>query len=65
LRPDGHDHELLEVNGVIGVGAAIQDIHHGHGKRVCGAVAGVAGEIAIERLAFGGGSCAGGSHGNG
>ena len=31
---DGHDHELLEVNVVVGMGAAVQDIHHGGGQLV-------------------------------
>ena len=29
---DGHDHELLNVNGVGGVSAAVEDVHHGHGQ---------------------------------
>ena len=27
-RPDGHDHEFLNVERVVGVGAAIHNIHH-------------------------------------
>ena len=25
---DGHDHEFLEVDGIVGMGAAIDDVHH-------------------------------------
>ena len=31
-RADRHDHELLEIGGVLGVLAAIQDVHHRHGS---------------------------------
>jgi hypothetical protein len=48
-RADGHDHELLEVHVVIGMNAAVQDVHHGRGQDV-----GVGGaEIGVERLAGG------------
>ena len=62
---DGHDHEFLQVHGIIGVGAAIEDIHHGHGQRGGVALAGIAREIAIERQALGGRRGAGGGHGDG
>ena len=26
----GHDHEFLEVDGGVGVGAAVDDVGHGH-----------------------------------
>jgi hypothetical protein len=61
LGADGHDHELLEVDVRVGVGAAVEDVHHGGGQD-----AGVdAAEVAIEGSlsAFGGG--AGGGHGDG
>ena len=29
-RADGHDHELLEVHAVVGVLAAVEDVHHRH-----------------------------------
>ena len=58
---DGHDHELLEVDVVIGVGAAVEDVHHGGGEG-----AGVdAAEVAIEGEGEGGGGGAGGGHGDG
>ena len=31
-RPRRHDHELLEVEGVRGVRAAVDDVHHRHGE---------------------------------
>ena len=31
---DGHDHEFLHVHGIIGVRAAIEDVHHRDGKSV-------------------------------
>ena len=31
---DGHDHEFLEVDPVVGMGTAVQDVHHGQGKNV-------------------------------
>ena len=30
----GHDHELLEVNVVVGMHAAVEDVHHGRGQQV-------------------------------
>ena len=30
---DRHDHELLHVDGVVGMGAAVQDVHQGDGQR--------------------------------
>ena len=33
-RADGHDHEFLQVHGIIGVRAAVENVHHGDGKRV-------------------------------
>jgi hypothetical protein len=34
LGADGHDHELLEVDVVVGVRAAVDDVHQGHGQHV-------------------------------
>ena len=45
------DHEFLEINGGVGVRAAVDDVGHGHGEHL-----GVgAAEILEERLAEGGG----------
>ena len=61
LGADRHDHELLEVDVVVGVGAAVEDVHHGGGED-----AGVdAAEVAIERETEGEGGGAGGGHGDG
>jgi hypothetical protein len=52
--PDRHDHELLQVDVVVGVLAAVQHVHHRHGQHV-----GVgAADVAEERQAelFGGGA---------
>ena len=44
-RADRHDHELLEVDGVVGVHAAVQHVHHRHRQHV-----GVgAADVAVER----------------
>jgi hypothetical protein len=47
-RADGHDHELLEIDRVVGVGAAVEDVHHGHREHVRG----VAAQVAPQRLAL-------------
>ena len=48
-RSDRHDHELLQVHVVVGVLAAVQDVHHGDGQHV-----GVeAAQVAVERQAQG------------
>ena len=44
-KPDGHDHELLEVGRVQGVLAAVEDVEHRHRQ---GARADAA-EVAVER----------------
>ena len=50
LRPDGHDHEFLEVDLVVGVLAAVDDVGHRHGQDP-----GVgAAEVAVERQAAAG-----------
>ena len=43
--PQRHDHELLEVDRVVGVGAAVEDVHHRHGQHVRR----VAAEVAPQR----------------
>ena len=56
-RPHGHDHELLEVDLVVRVGAAVQHVHHRHGQHVRG----LAAEIAPQRQpGLGGGGLGGG-----
>src|SRR4029453_8115604 len=60
-RADGHDHELLEVDGRVRVGAPVDDVHHRDGQHF-----GVrAAEVFVERNADleGGGFCDG--QGNG
>ena len=47
IEAQGHDHELLHVNVVVGVRAAVDDVHHG-GRQQAGADAA---EIAEQRLA--------------
>jgi hypothetical protein len=32
FRADRHDHEFLDVDRVVGVRAAIDDVHHRHGR---------------------------------
>ena len=49
-RPHGHDHELLEVDVVVGVDASVQDVHHRHGEGVGVGPA----EVGVERQADGG-----------
>ena len=44
-RAHGHDHEFLEVDVVVGVSAAVEDVHHRSGQSVCAGAA----EIAVER----------------
>ncbi len=56
LRADGHDHEFLEVDLVVGVLAAVDDVGHRHGQDP-----GVgAAEVAVERQAVRGGGGLGG-----
>ena len=43
--PEGHDHELLQVDGVVRVLPAVQDVHHGGGQGL-----GIhAAEVPVER----------------
>ena len=42
---DRHDHELLEVHVVVGVGTTVEHVHHGNGQYVgIGAT-----DVAVER----------------
>ena len=34
IGPHGHDHELLEVDRVVGVLPTVEDVHHGHREDV-------------------------------
>ena len=45
------DHELLEVDRVVGVGAAVEHVHHRHRQQRRLAAAVELGEVAVERLA--------------
>ena len=56
-----HDHELLGVHGVGGVGTAVQDVHHGHGQ----AVAVHAAQEAVQGHVQRSGSGAAGGNGHG
>ena len=47
-RTGGHDHELLHIHGVGGMGAAVQDVHHRHRQLVAGHTAQKAVERQIE-----------------
>jgi hypothetical protein len=46
-RPDRQDHELLDVEVVVGVRAPVDDVHHRHGHDGLTALA----EIPVQRLA--------------
>ena len=50
IKTDREHHELLHVDVVIGVSAAVDDVHHRHRQRHLAAI----GQILPERLAFGG-----------
>ena len=47
LGRDRHDHEFLDVDRVVGMRAAVDDVHHRHGQHVRVGAA----EIAVERQA--------------
>ena len=51
LCADGHGHEFLQVHGIVGVRAAVENVHHRHGEHVAGRIARIAREIFVERLA--------------
>ena len=55
----GHDHELLEVDVVVGMHAAVEDVHHRHGQGV-----GVgAAQVGVQRQVHRVGGSAGAGHG--
>jgi hypothetical protein len=56
-----HDHELLEVHGVVSVGAAVEDVHHGHGQLTRAAAT----EVLVQRQARGLGRGVSGGQGHG
>jgi hypothetical protein len=47
-RAHRHDHELLQVEVVVGVRAAVDDVHHRHRQAACAAHAA---EVAVQRQA--------------
>ena len=55
----GDDHQLLQVEVVVGVLAAVDDVHHGHGQLHCSHAA----KVAVQRQA--GLFCSGAGHGHG
>ena len=57
----GNNHELLRIDGIVGVRAAVEDVHLRHGQKV-GAYAA---EVAIERGHLRNCGSAGGGHGDG
>ena len=54
IRANRNNHEFLKINVVVGMRAAVNDIHHRHRQSVCA----VAAEIAIQRLLSTVGGCA-------
>ncbi len=64
-RAERHHHEFLHVDGIIGVRAAVENVHHRNGKDVGRGVARIAREIFVERLACGSGGGARGGHRDG
>ncbi len=50
-RADRHDHEFLEVDGIVGVHAAVDDVHHRHRQQPRRGSA----HVTVERQALGGG----------
>ena len=63
-RTERHDHEFLDVHGIIGVRATVDDIHHRDGS-VRGWIGRVFRQIFVERLAHLRCSSARGGHGDG
>ena len=63
-QTEGHDHELLQVNAAVGVGAAIQDVHHGSWQhvRIERGRAGHSRQRPIDRLLSGSGGGPGSCH---
>ncbi len=60
-RADGDDHELLEVDRVVGVGAAVEHVHHRDRQHV----GGLAAQVAPQRQALLGRRGVGGGQGHG
>jgi hypothetical protein len=60
-RPEGSDHEFLQVDRIVGMRAAIDDVHHRDRQEVGGDAA----QVAIERSTLRCCPCAGSGHGNG
>ena len=52
-RADRRDHELLDVDVAVGVGAAVEDVHHRHRQQVRGRAADVAEQRQAGRLGGG------------
>ena len=50
-RADRHDHKFLEVDRIVGMHAAIHDVHHRHRQSAGGGAA----DVAVERRLLGGG----------
>src|SRR6267378_52751 len=44
---DRHDHEFLEIDGAVGMGAAIENVHHGAREKIRGSVRGIVREIFV------------------
>ena len=59
-RADRHDHEFLEVHAVVGVVAAVEDVHHRHGQGIGADSA----QIRVEGHVRGVGGGPGGGHGD-
>ncbi len=59
-RADRHDHEFLHVHAVVGMGAAVQDVHHRH-RQMIGA-GGI--QVLVQRHALLGGGGMGDRHGH-
>ncbi len=47
VGPEGRDHELLDVDVVVGVAAAVEDVHHRHGEDLADG----APDVAVKRQA--------------
>ena len=48
-RADGQDHELLDVEAVVGMRAAVDDVHHRHGHHRLAPGGEALREVAVER----------------
>ncbi len=65
LGADRLDHEFLDVDIIVGVLAAIDDVHHRHRHRILAGGAIQVGDVRIQRYALGLCSCLGGCQGHG